>query len=301
MKILAARRRDFLHWATERERVRLQRAAGKPAPWTKDQIIGRFRFCNVRRRHDRVSQWIDERIIKGREDSSLWVELALARCINYPDTINMLMEQGLWPDRRTPMIPTYWRGIGDALNKRMQSGQQTWTGAYIVRAESNSKVDWFEWGKGRYVAQIVVGRLWNDRAKIEPNLRFTVQRAHETLKDHYGWGSFMAGQVVADLTYSPYLDKAPDLYTFAPLGPGSARGINRLCGRELTAPLKQAEAILIMQEMREALITADRSFSDLSLHDVQNIFCEVDKYLRVKFGEGRPRSLYRPMIIGGER
>lgn len=293
MKLLAARKRDFLHWATERDHVRQLRAAGKPAPWTKDKIIDRYRFCNVRRRHDRVSQWIDERIIKGREDSSLWTELALARCINFPDSINMLMEQHLWPNSKTPN----WRGIGDALNKRMLSGQQTWTGAYIVRAESNNRVDWFEWGKGRYVAEIVVGNLWKERHLIEPNLRFTVQRAHETLKTHYGWGSFMAGQVVADLTYSPYLENAPDLYTFAPIGPGSARGINRLCGRELTAPLKQAEAIPLMIELREMLIDSDRAFADLTLHDVQNCLCETDKYLRVKFGEGRPRSLYRPMEI----
>lgn len=302
MKILAARKRDFLYWAMEREAIRLRRETGEKPPWTRDRILNTYRFCNVRRRDDRVSRWIEERVINGAHasgngnGSTLWIELALARYVNWPDSINMLMEQHLWPDRPHPD----WTAIGAALDHRVQAGYQTWTGAYMVRAESNPEASWYNWGKGRYVAEIVVGALWEERRLIEPNLRFTVQRAHETLAGYYGWGSFMAGQVVADLTYTPYLAKAPDLYTWAPLGPGSARGINRLTGRELRAPLKQADALPIMLELREELIARHAPFADLTLHDVQNICCEVSKWWRVKFGEGRPRSLYRPLIIGGK-
>ena len=32
----------------------------------------------------------------------------------------------------------------------------------------------------------------------------------------------------------------------------------------------------------------------IDLSDIQNCLCEVDKYLRVKQGEGRPRAQYIP-------
>ena len=47
-------------------------------------------------------------------------------------------------------------------------------------------------------------------------------------------------------------------------------------------------------EVREKLIKASKEFNDLTLHDVQNVMCEFDKYLRVKFGEGTPKQVYKP-------
>ena len=291
-KLSKARLNDFLHWVEVREAVRKKKEAGEAPPWTRDRIIAGYRFCNVRRKDDKVSRWIIERIIHRYESHpGLWAMLALARYVNWTPSLEMLMEMGLWPETTTPD----WTRIGAALDHRVEEGHQTWTGAYMIRAESNPEADWYEWGKGRYVAEVVIGGLFKKRKILEPNLKFTVQRAHETIREHgYGWGSFMAGQVVADLTYTSWLRNAPDLYTWAPLGPGSIRGLNRLHGRELKASWSQEDANGVMVFLREVIIqNLGPEFDDLTLHDVQNCLCEVDKYLRVKMGEGRPRSLYR--------
>ena len=42
------------------------------------------------------------------------------------------------------------------------------------------------------------------------------------------------------------------------------------------------------------LIRSNKMFEDLTLHDVQNVMCEFDKYVRVMNNEGKPRQLYRP-------
>jgi hypothetical protein len=35
-------------------------------------------------------------------------------------------------------------------------------------------------------------------------------------------------------------------------------------------------------------------YENLTLMDTQNQLCEADKYERVRLGQGRPRSLYKP-------
>lgn len=291
MKLKAAGVRSFLYWVNERETVRLKRVAGQPAPWTRDPIISKYRFCNVRREHDRVSQWIVQRVLRPYADHpNLWIMVALSRYINWPDTINALMEMGLWPTQKTPR----WEAIGSYLDQRVVAGEQTWTGAYMIRAESNPDAEWYSWGKGRYVAEVVVKGLWDDRARVYPLLTDTVEGAWNAIQGHYGFGSFMAGQVVADYTYTNMLNSASDLYIWAPLGPGSRRGLNRLTGRDLTQTIDQAVAVGLMRELRHAILDKlGDEYASMTLHDVQNCLCEVDKFLRVKNGEGRPRSIYR--------
>jgi hypothetical protein len=104
----------------------------------------------------------------------------------------------------------------------------------------------------------------------------------------------MAGQVVADLTYTPLLRGAYDLLTWAPQGPGSRRGFNRLLGRPLKAKIPEAEWSERLQGWREQVAEATELGDSLNLMDLQNCLCETDKYLRVKNGEGRPRSRYKP-------
>ena len=48
----------FLYWIKERESIRKKKEAGNPKPWTDDPILQNYRFCNVRRMDDTVSQWL---------------------------------------------------------------------------------------------------------------------------------------------------------------------------------------------------------------------------------------------------
>lgn len=284
----------LLYWVRERENIRLKRAAGFPVPWTTDPILATYRFCNVRRRDDRVSQWIIHNIIEPYDDhSNLWVMLALARYVNWTPTLQEIMDAGLWPTSDWP----HWDEIGAVIDARTLRGDQAWTGAYMIRAESNPNASWYKWGKGRYVCERVIGEeLWSSRREIELALCFnSVHTAHSAICGRYGWGSFMAGQLVADLTYSSVLCGARDLTTWAPLGPGSTRGLNRLAGRPLKQTISQEQAVEEMQQLYfDVLVELGAEFRDMTLHDLQNCLCEVDKYLRALNGEGKPRSHFVP-------
>lgn len=277
------------HFVSDREFIRTEKAAGAPPPWSHDEILSAYRFCNVRRRHDRVSKWIIDNIITPHEDNdNLWFMLCCARWINWPPTIVELMDRGVWPvDRFDPIR------FGRVIDERVKRGVKTWTGAYMITARLIPEGV----GKGAFIAERMLNPLLHTDLPKYFNSHAadyrTVQRSLELFEGKYGWGTFMAGQVVADMTYSRILRKAPDLYSYAPIGPGSRRGLNRMFGRRLEANIPQKqfneELVYTKNKVNELLGWLD----DVTLHDWQNCFCEFDKYLRA-CGGGRPRSNYTP-------
>ena len=73
--------------------------------------------------------------------------------------------------------------------------------------------------------------------------------------------------------------------------------MNRIHGR----PVKQKTARqLLLGEMRELLKESQqpgrlgKHMQSLEMRDVERSLCKLDKYLRAKNGEGRPRSRYHP-------
>ncbi len=110
-----------------------------------------------------------------------------------------------------------------------------------------------------------------------------------------GWGPFMAGQVVADLRWTRYLAGAADVGRWAPVGIGSARGLNRLAQRPVNRQLRQEPGLDEMRQVQALVNAATAAWvPPIELHDIQNCLCETDKYLRVQTGEGRPRAQYVP-------
>lgn len=277
---------------------------------TDDPILHQYRFCNVRREDDRVTVWIRENIREPFADHAhLWFMLAIARYINWPPALQDLIkgDSGAenivwdsWPHREGFTPPT----MTHVLEARKARGVKCETGAYMIRAESDKNAPWYSWSKQRYVCEIVLGHLWDHRdlwqgiidgGSRQPTLQEVWERFQESRWT--GWGPFMAYQVVVDLRWTCYLRDAPDIQTWAALGPGSRRGLNRLHGRDTDYPLKQDQGLGEMIELRELLKTPSAlapwvPLPDLS--DVQNALCETDKYMRVKAGEGRPRAKYVP-------
>jgi hypothetical protein len=284
-------------WANERHKIYLRKQEGK-FPLTQDPILSRFRFCNVFRELDRVSVWVRENI---REEypthQDLWFMLATARTFNWPPTLDWLMVNNSfasWPSR-DGFSPDEMARALDVLHSW---GNKIYTGAYLIRAESNPKAHWFGWPKHHYISKIVLGRLWEDRAEWRQMMNsefLTLREVWEKFQQprYIGWGPFMAYQVVVDLRHTQFLSGASDINTWAAVGPGSRRGINRLLGRSPTAKLTQDEALGYMREIYEVQSQYRAEWlPQIDLSDIQNCLCETDKYLRVKNGEGRPRAAY---------
>lgn len=285
------------YWMAERHKIYLKKRDGAEPPWTADPILQEYRFCNVFRELDTVTIWIRENIREQYADHpNLWFMLAIARTINWPPTLYEIMQENLWP------VEGRWRGqeVADLLDERMDRNQKVYTGAYMIRAESDPNNPWYDKTKQQYIAGCVLGNLWQDREKITEALKQLeygwLQSAHKLFKQYHGWGPFMAYELVTDLRHTRYLENATDISTWANAGPGALRGLNRLRGVDPNTPMSQQEA----NERMHDLLVECHKHEELcfildeipEMRDIEHSLCETDKYLRVKNGEGRPRAKY---------
>lgn len=268
----------FIYWITEREGIRLRRLGGDQPPWTGDEILQTYRFCNVVRVEDRVSQWLLKKwYLNYRDHPNMVLAAALARFINLPSSLT-LIDQFIFTRKYDP------EGLKACLRGIKANGSTIFNGAYMVRGNDGedkiaSVVDY-------YTSHLVSQPITPDTSSMEKTWAMLVPR--------YGFGSFMAGQVVADLRWA-LSGTWDDRRTWAPIGPGSRRGMNRFLGKPVKAQMSQAAfndyltALMEKCGPRLPAVLANR----MEAHDWQNCLCEYDGYERVLWGEGRKKELYR--------
>ena len=275
----------LLEYMVKRHAIWDRRYSGFPKPWTKDPILQTYKFCNVYRELDKVTQWVDGAIRKPfAEHPNLWLMLCIARMINWPDTLHELIacpEAGVWP-RTSTWKPLKMRAV---MQRRAARGEKVYTGAYMLRGPIQGDPSGFQ-DKPHYTAVRVIQPLWEARSKLEPQLHGTLADAFSAFKGYHGWGDFLIAQVIADLKHTRYLRNAPDWWDWAVLGPGSLKGLNILTGKPLGASWKQENALSALREI-QAAAKKHTHLKPLCLQDVQNNLCEFSKYTR-----GYCRSLY---------
>lgn len=278
----------------ERHEIYRRRASGAPPPWTTDDILGKYKFTNVYRELDRVTIWVRENIREPFADHpTLWFMLAIARQINWPETLQELLQdkRGAWPSARR-WSPERARAI---MLARQARGEQLYTGAYILNAQFGKArpANVVKMDKAYFTCHLCLAPIWEDRRKVEPELHDTLERAHAAFLPYHGWGGFTAYEVVSDLRWTRYLQDAPDKCSWAYAGPGAKRGLNRLYNR----PLREGIPSIRMQaELQAAYLWLYARWHyepRLEMREVEHSLCEFDKYERALKGEGRPRSLYR--------
>lgn len=267
----------LVYWINEREAVRVRKENGLPKPWTKDEILQRYSFCNVHREDDRVTRWITENWRTPYANvKHLWFWMVIARLVNWPATLAEL---------RDPDAHWYAKEFIDGLHDRRARGEKVFGGAYIVSTNGHAM------DKAEYLAAHVLGPLWQHREAVCAQGGDSLASFHERLSGFNGMGSFMAAQVVADMKYVFPLSRASDWWEFAASGPGSRRGLNRLIGREISTPWREADWHSTLLQCRERVLAAAPGLH-LHAQDFQNCLCEFDKYERTRLGEGRPRATY---------
>jgi hypothetical protein len=258
MKTETDRKTSFLRFVNERENVRLRRAKGGPAPWTSDEILRDYHFCNVKRSDDRVTQWIGNWVAQWNKPNR-WFACAVARWINEPETLEQL--------------PTSWNPAvyKRTLDRMYVNGVKIFRAAYIINGTPGVK---------KYVS--VVDTVLGSLAKDPPgNLPNSFEMCWRLMREYPGHGSFMAGQIAFDW-HTFGIVKAVDALTWAPLGPGSIRGLNIIfMGNADAKKMSQDQGVLWLRELRtmvgEALPNVGKR---LELMDIQNCCCEFNKYVR---------------------
>src|SRR5690554_4052485 len=119
----------LLRWLTERYNVFLNKSAGKPFPWTDDEIISSHKFTNVFRFLDYESQFLIRHVI-GNDDRSYHdtvFRILLFKIFNYSDTW-LYLENELGDITSKTSIDD----INGCLNKYVDNGGKVFSSAYMA-------------------------------------------------------------------------------------------------------------------------------------------------------------------------
>lgn len=287
---------SYWRFAAARQAVYIARLGGAAAPWTTDEVIQRHRFTNVFRASDRVSQYLIAKVQRGphssQEPADVVFRTLLFKIFNREDT---------WERMEERVGPVTWRTYNfdryrAALDEAAAQGP-IYSAAYVMPPP--------RLGEDRKHANHLrlLERMMRERLTARVGSAPSLRSIYETLVSFPGLGPFLAFQYAIDLNYSDI--GGFDENDFVVAGPGAKDGIRKCFGKEAAGI--ETEVIQYMTE------TQDEHFGRLGLDfpglfgrplhmiDVQNLFCEVDKYARVRHpevdgisGRSRIKQKYKP-------
>ncbi len=271
------------------------------APLTDDPILKEYKFTNVYRACDRVSQYLIRNVIYKDLDKyspeDVLLRILVFKVFNRIETWDYL-------SRLTDItVDTFnVEKLSILLTKRQQnypifSNAYMMTGSYSGYANINTKHQvWLQMIEDEFVKKQGLKKVL--RAK-------TMAEVYNQLRDYPLIGDFLAYQYTIDFNYSPYLNFDED--SFVKAGVGAVRGIKK-CFTSYGNDYE--DAIYYIHDHFEELqkrygYTEFRPLPGRKpkLIDLQNCFCETDKYLRAKMpelkvGNVRIKQHYKPSNEG---
>lgn len=306
----------FKYFVEERYHITTLKEGGYPKPWSTDPVFQNTYFCNVHREDDRVTRWI-RRELSPAEVGLVNYEfvMVLARFLNWPDTLAYLKDPMIRA-RPEPTMPEFAKMWFETLQQWLEARDgKIWGNAYVITSHG------MKMSKITYLCQHLLPDVLQALPGIQRAARRDPSRAPgdaqgqlhiggqwvgegtcaavcASLQTVPGIGSFLAGQIVADLknTREHELFTAPDRDTFVVHGPGSIRG---LAWYHYGNSFQMSERTFFphFQLLRQEFDANYDWGTDTPLprpdnQDLQNCLCEFDKYCRVKTGQGRSKRQY---------
>ena len=282
----------YLFFVHERHRAHERRAAGQPGPWSDDPTVANRKFCNMFRVIDVGSQFSAKELLGPdqpitREDAHM--RAFLYRYTNKPEPFQYFwMEHG-----RYPLISDLADGtLRDTWYAYRDQGGTFFSGAYTMFVGTENRgMTRLDWAMG----------LTHDIHHPDGKHHEQFQRvlAADTQQERLAEytkiprvGDFMGMQVLVD---TGYWHGEPDRENeFAAIGPGSKRGVKRVTdSTDWLGVMRDAQQLLHQLPSPATITLANGAQRKLSLTDVQNTFCEFDKYMRYRNQEAKGRQ-YRP-------
>lgn len=287
----------FWRFVCERQLIWRRRIAQRlPPPWTDDPTLQHERFTNVYRELDPGTRYVIEQILEAdapRPDKLF--NVMLYRLVGRAETHAALGFQYL-----ATFDPS---ALERSLKARRRAGRPPFTAAYMVSAYSAMGSS----DKIENVARIFASlHAHFDELVTRLDHCATAADVHSALRSAYGFGNFLAYQVLVDLLYPLRVYGNEGWLPFshndwASAGPGAQRGILMLLRPNTIRPALEVMRWLRDHQQAEFarlnlnfpyLEDTDCKAITISLANIQNCLCEFHKYVKIREGTGRGRRKF---------
>lgn len=255
-------------------------------PLTEDPVFQEYKFTNVYRAMDRVSQYLIKSVIYTDDNLSnkdILLRIIIFKIFNKPETWEYL-------EREVGKISIEnfnIKHINSALSIRKKNSAifnnaYMMTGTHSLYNHLDFKHEkWLQMVRDELIGQSVLDKIIDSK---------TLSEVFDLLRECSFIGDFLAYQYAIDMNYSNVINFSED--SFVKAGIGAIRGIKKCFKNESLQKYSNEDIIKFTQDNfgKYQLIFGFNEFKPLfgrepSLIDLQNCFCETDKLLRVKMPE----------------
>lgn len=262
-----------------------------PPPWTDDEILKRYHFCNVYRETDRSSRYLIETVLnKDYHPIMKFFNIIAYRFFNQVGLFDKIFEEPLHPLRFD------FTSLEKLLDDKIKNNVQLFNTAYVTCGRAYNK----NYRKNDKHIQVLLilnylaGKIKESSSFVEKiQIVGKPYQAIDILKDIHGIGDFIASQIMVDLTYTRFFLHKFTSNNFCIIGPGAVGGIQQI---EPDIPIsKMKEYCLRLRDMQEDMFNRlkEETGKDwLSIHykdaycctpylsamDMQGCLCEFRKY-----------------------
>lgn len=268
----------YWYFASERQAIFEKRVAGEAPPWTTDQILETYKFCNVYRAADRVSQYLIREVAysdEPAEPADRLFQILSFRMFSRIETWQQVRTYlGHAPTLQNLADGSFIAGLEHA--KKVTGG--LYTGAFILCANNaygftSKHLNHVELFRDMFLRSHLSDQILNAGS---------FRAVHELLLTFPLMGNFMSYQIAIDLNYSSLVNF--DENDFTQPGPGALRGLQKaFCDFGDYSPTEIIQWMVNRQHEEFARLGLRfRGLWGRPLHaiDCQGLFCELDKYCR---------------------
>lgn len=252
--------------------------------WSQDPILRTYKFTNVYRAFDRVSQYLIKNVIY-KEINQYTAKDVLLRIIVFKIFNKIETWEYLVNNKAVITIDQFDPHEISVLLSRRQQHCPIFNNAYMMTG-SHKEYDYLPNKHEKWLTMVkkemIDGGVFDDILCSK-----SMESVYNRLLKCSFLGSFLAYQYTIDLNYSPYLNFSED--SFVKAGIGAIRGIKK-CFVNYGSCYEDAIHYIQDNFCKLQSKYGYTTFRPLPGHpptliDLQNCFCETDKYLRAKMPE----------------
>ncbi|MES9995631.1 nucleotide kinase domain-containing protein [Desulfovibrio aminophilus] len=268
----------YWKFAAKRQDIFFARLRGDPRPWTDDSILLEHKFTNAYRASDRVSQYLIKNVIyDGDQDiDEVFFRIILFKLFNKIETWELLKRNIKEISYSSFNFDRYDKILTNAI----EQNNRIYSAAYIMPTGGRGT----KYKRKHRMHLDLLQQMMHDKLPNQITNSKSMGNVFELLLNYPGIGDFLAYQFATDINYSE-LTNFPETQFVVP-GPGAKDGIKKCFTK--TGGLSDTEIIkIVMDHQEEEFERLGIEFKSLwgrplKLIDCQNLFCETDKYARVK-------------------